>query len=114
MAVLLDLQASAGTHGQAQGDHRSRTQAGPDVYAMLTKGQQYTDQGQEYYEQRYRQRVLRQLAQRAENPETSDQFRAGWLVVLDFVKKFFTSRSVEAQWFHGASRLASAITSSAS
>ena len=36
------------------------------IYTMLTKGQEYTDQGQEYYEERYRQRVLRQLAQRAE------------------------------------------------
>jgi transposase len=35
------------------------------IYTMLTKGQEYTDQGQEYYEERYRQRVLWQLAQRA-------------------------------------------------
>ena len=33
---------------------------------MLTKGKEYTDQGQDYYEERYRERVLRQLAQRAE------------------------------------------------
>ena len=33
---------------------------------MLTKGQEYIDQGQEYYEERYRQRILRQLFQRAE------------------------------------------------
>ena len=26
---------------------------------MLTKGQEYTDQGQDYYEERYRERVLR-------------------------------------------------------
>jgi transposase len=32
---------------------------------MLTKGQEYTDQGQAYYEERYRQRVLHHLAQRA-------------------------------------------------
>jgi hypothetical protein len=32
---------------------------------MLTKGEEYTDQGQAYYEQRYRERVLRQLSQRA-------------------------------------------------
>lgn len=37
------------------------------IYMMLTKGEEYTDQGQDYYEERYRQRVLRQLAQRAEN-----------------------------------------------
>jgi transposase len=36
------------------------------IYTMLTKGEEYTDQGQDYYEERYRQRVLRQLSQRAE------------------------------------------------
>ncbi len=36
------------------------------IYTMLTKGEEYTDQGQDYYEERYRERVLRQLAQRAE------------------------------------------------
>ena len=36
------------------------------IYTMLTKGEEYTDQGQEYYEERYRERVLRHLAQRAE------------------------------------------------
>ena len=36
------------------------------IYMMLTKGKEYTDQGQDYYEERYRERVLRQLAQRAE------------------------------------------------
>jgi transposase len=36
------------------------------IYAMLTKGQAYTDQGQDYYEERYRARVLQQLAKRAE------------------------------------------------
>ena len=36
------------------------------IYIMLTKGQDYTDQGQDYYEQRYRERVLRALSQRAE------------------------------------------------
>jgi transposase len=35
------------------------------IYAMLTKGQEYADQGQEYYEERYRERVLRGLSQRA-------------------------------------------------
>ena len=35
------------------------------IYTMLTKGQEYTDQGQDYYEQRYRERVLRALSQRA-------------------------------------------------
>ena len=32
---------------------------------MLTKGEEYTDQGQDYFEERYRERVLRQLNQRA-------------------------------------------------
>jgi transposase len=36
------------------------------IYAMLTKGQEYTDQGQDYYEERYRQRVLHNLSRRAQ------------------------------------------------
>jgi transposase len=36
------------------------------VYTMLTKGEEYTDRGQEYYEERYRASVLRSLAKRAE------------------------------------------------
>ena len=32
---------------------------------MLTRGEEYTDQGQNYYEERYRERVLRALSQRA-------------------------------------------------
>jgi len=36
------------------------------IYSMLTKGEAYTDQGQDYFEERYRQRVMRQLAIRAE------------------------------------------------
>jgi transposase len=36
------------------------------IYTMLTKGEEYADQGQQYYEERYRQRVLHHLAQRAE------------------------------------------------
>ena len=35
------------------------------IYTMLTKGEEYTDQGQDYYEERYRQRVLHALTQRA-------------------------------------------------
>ena len=35
------------------------------IYTLLTKGQAYTDQGQEYYETRYRQRVVNHLSQRA-------------------------------------------------
>lgn len=36
------------------------------IYMMLTKGEEYTDQGQEYYEERYRERVLHHLAKKAE------------------------------------------------
>ena len=32
---------------------------------MLTKGQEYVDQGQQYYEERYRERAVRQLQRRA-------------------------------------------------
>ena len=39
------------------------------IYTMLTKGQEYTDQGQDYYEERYRQRVLHALSQRAAKME---------------------------------------------
>lgn len=35
------------------------------IYSLLTKGEEYTDQGQDYYEERYRQRVLHNLNQRA-------------------------------------------------
>jgi hypothetical protein len=35
------------------------------IYTMLTRGEEYTDQGQAYCEERYRDRVLRQLSQRA-------------------------------------------------
>ena len=36
------------------------------IYAILTKGQEYTDQGQDYYEERYRQRVLHNVNRRAQ------------------------------------------------
>ena len=35
------------------------------IYAMLTKGAAYVDQGQDYYEERYRQRVLFHLKRKA-------------------------------------------------
>ena len=35
------------------------------IYTLLTKDQEYTGQGQDYYEQRYRERVLWALSQRA-------------------------------------------------
>lgn len=36
------------------------------IYYMLTKGEEYTDQGQQLYEQRYRDQALRQMVKRAE------------------------------------------------
>ena len=36
-------------------------------YALLTKGQEFVDQGQQYYEERYRQRVISQLQRRAQS-----------------------------------------------
>ena len=36
------------------------------IYTMLTKGEEYTDQGEAYYEERYHDRIVKQLAQRAE------------------------------------------------
>ena len=35
------------------------------IYAMLTKGEEYTDAGQDYFEERYRERVLRNHTERA-------------------------------------------------
>jgi hypothetical protein len=35
------------------------------IYTLLTKGEEYTDQGQDYFEERYRERVIRQISQRA-------------------------------------------------
>src|SRR5206468_3475812 len=35
------------------------------IYTMLTKGEEYVDHGQAYYEERYRERVLHNLTKRA-------------------------------------------------
>jgi transposase len=35
------------------------------VYIMLTRGEEYVDKGQQYYEERYRERVVRGLAKKA-------------------------------------------------
>ncbi len=37
------------------------------IYSMITKGEEYVDQGQAYYEERYRQRVEYHLRKRAES-----------------------------------------------
>ncbi|HVK54081.1 MAG TPA: transposase [Burkholderiales bacterium] len=36
------------------------------IYALATKGQPYVDQGQDYYEERYQQRVLNNLKRKAQ------------------------------------------------
>jgi transposase len=35
------------------------------IYAMLRHGQEYADRGQDYFEERYSQRVLHNIAQKA-------------------------------------------------
>jgi transposase len=35
------------------------------VYVMLTRGEEHTDRGQQCFEERYRERVVRQLTKRA-------------------------------------------------
>jgi len=36
------------------------------IYAMVTKGEAYVDQGQAQYEEKYRERVIKNLTKRAE------------------------------------------------
>lgn len=36
------------------------------IYTMLTQGEAFVDQGQEHYEEKYRQRVVKSLTKRAE------------------------------------------------
>lgn len=36
------------------------------IYALLTQGEEYVDQGQAYYEERYRERVVRHLTKKAQ------------------------------------------------
>jgi len=36
------------------------------IHALLTKGQAYVDLGEDYFEQRYRQRVLHHLKRKAQ------------------------------------------------
>jgi transposase len=35
------------------------------IYVMLTRGEEFVDQGQQYFEQRYKERVVRHLAKQA-------------------------------------------------
>ena len=39
------------------------------IYTMLTKGEEYTDQGQEYYEIRYRERLCTNCSNEPRNWE---------------------------------------------
>jgi len=52
-------------HRQAQSGERRYPQAGPSDLAILTHSQEYPDWGQAYFEKRYRQRLLHNLAQKA-------------------------------------------------
>jgi TP901 family phage tail tape measure protein len=57
--------ASVGLFGYAKAVTAAAHKLARLIYTMLTKGEEYTDQGQDYYEERYRERVLRTLSQRA-------------------------------------------------
>ncbi len=37
------------------------------IYTMIAKGEEYVDQGQAHYEEKYRQRVIKNLSKRAES-----------------------------------------------
>jgi hypothetical protein len=37
------------------------------IYTMITQGEEYVDQGQAYYEEKYRQRVFKNLEKRAQS-----------------------------------------------
>jgi hypothetical protein len=47
-------------------DHTAYDEDQRLIYAMLIKGEEYTDRGQAYYEERYRQRVVANLNRRAQ------------------------------------------------
>jgi len=54
-----------GFHHLATGKNPGAHKLARLIYTMLIKGEEYADQGQDYYEERYRERVLRALSQRA-------------------------------------------------
>ena len=72
-AALRTSQSALGAYFRRMGARRDKPKAVTAaahklarlIYTMLTKGEESTDQGQDYYEERYRQRVLYNLAQRA-------------------------------------------------
>ena len=55
-------------HRQGQGRDGGKHKLARQIYAMLTQGKEYTDQGQDYFEERYRQRVVASLSRRAQQP----------------------------------------------
>jgi transposase len=73
-AALRSSQSALGAYFRRMSSHMDKPKAVTAaahklarlIYTMLTKGEQYSDQGQDYFEERYRQRVLRQLSLRAE------------------------------------------------
>ena len=60
--ALADWLKACGGH-RRDGIHAAAHKIARLIYLMLTKGQENTDQGQDYYEERYRERVLRALSQ---------------------------------------------------
>ena len=60
-------------HGQTKAVTAAAHKLARLIYAMLTKGQEYTDRGQDYFEERYRQRVLHNLAQKAKVMDLENQ-----------------------------------------
>jgi hypothetical protein len=70
------------------------------IYAMLTKGQEYSDRGQAYYEQRYRQRVVAHLGRRA--PATRHAGRADRRASL---KKPTTDQLLGRSFLRGSTRV---------
>jgi hypothetical protein len=64
---------------------------------MLTKGEEYTDQGQAYYEERYRERLLRHLSQRASSACNSSPPRKP-------PETYFANQPLERCFLRGSTR----------
>ncbi len=65
-AHLLQRLVDRGNHDKPKAVTAAAHKLARLIYAMLTKGEEYTDQGQAYFEERYRQRVLLNLKRRAQ------------------------------------------------
>lgn len=80
------------------------------IYTLL-KGQAYTDQRQDYYEERYRERVLRHLSQRAKQmglklvPDQQSPKSITWEVFLERLR-VRTMEASEIRWFSAAVSMA--------